>query len=312
LDVENLTHVINYGLPDDVENYTHRSGRTGRADKTGTSIAIVNLREKGKIRLIEKTIGKQFAVGVLPTGKQICEKQLLKVIDDLEKVKVNEDEIAPYMTEVYRKLDWLTKEDVIKRVVSHEFNRFSDYYRDHDEIDVPSERGGERTGRGMSSRSGRSRGDRSTKAEPGFTRFFINMGKMDNFYAKELIQLVNSKIRGKRIDIGRIDLMKNFSFFEVDEKQAPLIPKALNKAQFNGRQIAVEETRDGNVSPEKTSRRGGDFHDSHRKKEYGSGKKEYGSKKEERSSKKKEYKKDDWHQFFQSPSDEGGKKRKKK
>src|SRR5574344_244703 len=133
LDVENLTHVINYGLPDDVENYTHRSGRTGRADKTGTSIAIINLREKGKIRQIEKVLGKQFAVGEMPTGKQICEKQLFKVIDDLEKVKVNEEEIEPYMAEVYRKLDWLSKEDVIKRLVSHEFNRFLEYYRGHDE-----------------------------------------------------------------------------------------------------------------------------------------------------------------------------------
>lgn len=336
LDVENLTHVINYGLPDDVENYTHRSGRTGRADKTGTSIAIINLREKGKIRQIEKVLGKQFAVGEMPTGKQICEKQLFKVIDDLEKVKVNEEEIEPYMTEVYRKLDWLSKEDVIKRLVSHEFNRFLEYYRGHDELDIPTERSGERGSRGMSSRSGRSRGERSTKAEPGFIRFFINLGKMDNFYAKELIQMVNSKIRGKRIDIGRIDLMKNFSFFEVDEKQAPLIPKALNKAQFNGRQVVVEETKDGDApSSERSSYRSDDFHGDHKKREYGGRKKEYGERKEygekkeyggkreDRSSKKresspkksepkKEYKKDDWRQFFQTPFDEGGKKRKKK
>lgn len=122
LDVDDLTHVINYGLPDDTESYTHRSGRTGRR-KTGTSIAIINLREKGKMREIERIIGKKFIQGEMPTGKQICEKQLLKVIDELEKVKVNEDEIRDFMPDIYRKLDWLSKEDLIKRMVSLEFNR---------------------------------------------------------------------------------------------------------------------------------------------------------------------------------------------
>lgn len=141
--MDDLTHVINYGLPDDTESYTHRSGRTGRAGKTGTSIAIINLREKGKMREIERIIGKKFIAGEMPTGKQICEKQLLKVIDDLEKVKVNEEEIADFMTDIYRKLDWLSKEDLIKRMVSHEFNRFLDYYRGRDEIETAtgSERG---------------------------------------------------------------------------------------------------------------------------------------------------------------------------
>lgn len=299
LDVENLTHVINYGLPDDVENYTHRSGRTGRADKTGTSIAIVNLREKGKIRAIEKVIGKQFAVGVMPTGKQICEKQLLKVIDDLEKVKVNEEEIVSYMPDVYRKLDWLSKEDLIKRLVSHEFNRFLDYYKGHDELDIPVERGGDRGGRDSSFRS-RGR-ERSTKAEPGFTRFFINLGKMDNFYAKELIQLVNSKIRGKRIDIGRIDLMKNFSFFEVGEKQAGLITKALNKTQYNGRQVVVEEADKDNTADNGSHRGGSNSFGDRRRKDKPSKKNE-----------SKQYPKDDWRQFFDSKHEarEGRKEKK--
>lgn len=126
--------MINYGLPDDTESYTHRSGRTGRAGKTGTSIAIINLREKGKLREIERIIGKKFIAGEMPTGKQICEKQLIKVIDELEKVKVNEEEITDFMPEIYRKLEWLSKEDLIKRMVSHEFNRFLDYYRDREEI----------------------------------------------------------------------------------------------------------------------------------------------------------------------------------
>ena len=210
LDVDDLTHVINYGLPDDTESYTHRSGRTGRAGKTGTSIAIINLREKGKLREIERIIGKKFIPGEMPTGKQICEKQLIKVIDELEKVKVNEEEITDFMPEIYRKLEWLSKEDLIKRMVSHEFNRFLDYYRDREEIEVPTDSRGERN-----TRDSRERGVR--KAAPGFTRLFINLGKMDGFFPSELITLLNNNTRG-RIELGRIDLMKNFSFFEVEER----------------------------------------------------------------------------------------------
>lgn len=137
LDVNDLTHVINYGLPDDTESYTHRSGRTGRAGKTGISIAIINLREKGRMRDIEHIIKKKFEVSVLPSGKEICEQQLIKVIDDIEKVKVDEEEIATFLPAIYRKLDWLDKDDLIKRVVSLEFNRFLDYYKNAPEIEQP-------------------------------------------------------------------------------------------------------------------------------------------------------------------------------
>ena len=231
LDVDDLTHVINYGLPDDTESYTHRSGRTGRAGKTGTSIAIINLREKGKMREIERIIGKKFIPGEMPTGKQICEKQLLKVIDELEKVKVNEDEISDFMPDIYRKLDWLSKEDLIKRMVSLEFNRFLDYYRDREEIEIAT--GGER-----SAKNGE-RGGSARKAAPGFKRLFINLGKMDNFFPHELITLLNSNTRG-RIELGRIDLMQKFSFFEVEEKEAGNVVKALNRSNWNGRKVSVE------------------------------------------------------------------------
>ena len=244
LDVDDLTHVINYGLPDDTESYTHRSGRTGRAGKTGTSIAIINLREKGKLREIERIIGKKFIAGEMPTGKQICEKQLIKVIDELEKVKVNEEEITDFMPEIYRKLEWLSKEDLIKRMVSHEFNRFLDYYRDREEIETPSD--------------SRERGSR--KAAPGFTRLFINLGKMDSFFPSELISLLNSNTRG-RIELGRIDLMKNFSFFEVEEKEAQNVVKALNRANWNGRKVSVEvageEAGEGRRGSGSAERRGG-------------------------------------------------------
>ena len=232
LDVDDLTHVINYGLPDDTESYTHRSGRTGRAGKTGTSIAIINLREKGKMREIERIIGKKFIAGEMPTGKQICEKQLLKVIDDLEKVKVNEEDINDFMPEIYRKLEWLSKEDLIKRMVSHEFNRFVDYYRNREEIEVPTDSRSERAVKSRDGKSGR-------QAEPGFTRLFINLGKMDNFFPHELITLLNNNTRG-RVELGRIDLMKNFSFFEVEEKQAQNVVKALNRTNWNGRKVTVE------------------------------------------------------------------------
>ena len=252
LDVDDLTHVINYGLPDDTESYTHRSGRTGRAGKTGTSIAIINLREKGKLREIERIIGKKFIAGEMPTGKQICEKQLIKVIDELEKGKVNEEEITDFMPEIYRKLEWLSKEDLIKRMVSHEFNRFLDYYRDREEIETPTD------SRERNTRDSRERGSR--KAAPGFTRLFINLGKMDSFFPSELISLLNSNTRG-RIELGRIDLMKNFSFFEVEEKEAQNVVKALNRANWNGRKVSVEvageEAGEGRRGSGSAERRGG-------------------------------------------------------
>lgn len=185
LDVDNLTHVINYGLPDDTESYTHRSGRTGRAGKTGTAIAVINMREKGKVRETERIISKKFEQGTLPSGKQICEKQLIKVIDDIEKVKVNEEEIADFMPAIYRKLEWLNKEDIIKRMVSLEFNRFLEYYRDAEEIEIPTEGRNERRGKESGARTRGGAGKGSNRAEPGFTRIFINMGKADNFYPNQ-------------------------------------------------------------------------------------------------------------------------------
>lgn len=240
LDVDDLTHVIHYGLPDDTESYNHRSGRTGRAGKTGTSIAIMNLREKGKMREIERIISKKFIPGEMPTNKQICEKQLLKVIDDVEKVKVNEEEIADYMPSIYRKLEWLDKEDIIKRMVSLEFNRFLEYYRDREEIEIPTEnRGGERSTGYERRDRGSSSEKMSRKAEPGFTRMFISLGKVDNFYPAQLIDLVNKNLQ-RRVKLGRIDLMRSFSFFEVEERQAQAVLKGLNNLAFNGRKVTVE------------------------------------------------------------------------
>ena len=238
LDVDSLTHVINYGLPDDIESYTHRSGRTGRAGKTGISIAIINLREKGKMREIERIIKKKFEVSELPTGKEICEQQLIKVIDDIEKVKVSEEEIETFLPGVYRKLDWLSKEDLIKRVVSLEFNRFLDYYKNAPEIEQP--KANDKKAETKESRKG-DKEKVGRKAEKGYTRLFLNLGKTDGFYTNQIIDLVNRNLKKERIQIGRIDLMQNFSFFEVIQEQAPQVIKALNKVVLSGgRKVCVE------------------------------------------------------------------------
>ena len=242
LDVDDLTHVINYGLPDDNEVYTHRSGRTGRAGKTGISIAIINLREKGKMRDIEKAIGKTFYVGTLPSGKAICEQQLIKVIDDIEKVKVDEEEIEDFLPGVYRKLEWLNKEDVIKRVVSMMFNRFLSYYKNAPEIEQPSSRERQKKERERERKT--ERGERSRKAEKGYARLFLNLGKTDGFFPNQIIDMINHSVRHERVEIGRIDIMQNFSFFEVLEKQAPLVMRELNKLSVNGRKVNVELSQD--------------------------------------------------------------------
>lgn len=255
LDVEDLTHVINYGLPDDVENYTHRSGRTGRAGKRGTSISIIHLREKGKVRIIEKVIGKKFEVGTLPEPQEICTKQLYKVMDELERIEVNDTEIAPFMPEIYRKLDWLTKEDLIKRIVSREFGHFLRYYADAPVIEQPTGRDakdGSGKADGRSRRERRKGGSEGThQAEEGYTRLFINLGKRDNFYAREIINLVNRHVRGAKVEIGRIDLTNNCSFFEVPDADAPLVLSKMKRVKVGDRKVVVDhaERTDGQSAP---------------------------------------------------------------
>lgn len=233
LDVDDLTHVINYGLPDDIESYTHRRGRTGRAGKTGISISICHVREKGKIRNIERVINKKFEKGEMPTGNEICAKQLFNLVDQIEKVKVNEEEIAELMPQIYRKLEWLDKEDIIKRIVSLEFNRMIDYYKDADEIETVDEKSSRKE------RAERGENGKHHQAEEGFVRFFINFGKTDRMNVNQLIELINRCVPGK-VRIGRIDLMEKFSFFEVEEKEARRVEKSMNGYELEGRRISVE------------------------------------------------------------------------
>lgn len=311
LDVNDLTHVINYGLPDDTESYTHRSGRTGRAGKTGISIAIVNLREKGRMREIERIINKKFTIGSLPSGKEICEQQLIKVIDDIEKVKVNEEEIESFLPGIYRKLEWLSKEDLVKRVVSMEFNRFLEYYKNAPEIEEPKA-GGDKRGDSKDRKSrGSDRQKTARKAEEGYERLFLNMGKTDGFYANQIIELINRNLKKERIQIGRIDLMQNFSFFEVAEEQAPMVIKALNKASVNGRKVSVEVAGENNGKSDKGGRkRGKSTAEAEERPARGGRKKaateEPAKKKAKPSREERGYteargpkKKDDWMKFFQ-------------
>lgn len=244
LDVDDLTHVINYGLPDDVENYTHRSGRTGRAGKKGTSISIIHSREKFKVRNIEKIIGKEFVDGTLPTPEEICKKQLFKTMDDIMKADVDEDLIAPYMPEINRQFDYVDKEDIIKKMVSITFGKFLDYYKNAPEIVKPTTRGrdkseqGDRNGRGGKGTRDRKRGPR--QAEAGYRRLFINLGKQDGFYPGEVMQFINKHIHGHQ-EVGHIDLLQKFSYIEVPEGDAQRVMRALDGTAYKDREVRCND-----------------------------------------------------------------------
>ena len=320
LDVDDLTHVINYGLPDDVENYTHRSGRTGRAGKRGTSISIIHLREKGKVRIIEKVIGKKFEAGTHPEPQEICTKQLYKVMDELERIEVNDTEIAPFLPEIFRKLEWLTKEDLIKRIVSREFGHFLRYYADAPVIEQPADRKGSDDDTRKSRRERRKGAEGGHQAEEGYTRLFINLGKRDNFYAREIINLVNRYVKGGKVEIGRIDLTNNCSFFEVPNEDADLVLSKMKRVKVGDRKVVVDHAdrvegqpngrRSSNRRAEKPERRRGErrtFAEAadpramkqQWKKEKKSKRKD-ASKSADYTPAKQSRKKDDWRQFFES------------
>lgn len=316
LDVDDLTHVINFGMPDDTESYTHRSGRTGRAGKKGTSIAIIHTRERHKVRAVEKIIGKEFVAGKIPSPQEICTKQLYKVMDEIVKVDVDDEQIAPFMEEINRHFEFIDKEDIIKKIVSQAFGRFLAYYADAPEIDVTpekkagkgarGEKNGGRTGAGPASRR---------KAERGYRRLFINLGKTDGFYPGEVMQFVNRHVQGRQ-DIGHIDLLDKFAYIEVPEQDARKVMDALNGTRYRGREVRCNEADDRGGKPagrgEKSSARG----------ERRSGKAPQGFEQYEKKSKRRNEaadstqqpksrrgqrgemrmesgRKDDWRQFFQ-------------
>lgn len=239
LDVDDLTHVINYGLPDDTAVYTHRSGRTGRAGKTGVSVAIIHSREKGKLREIEKKIGKTFERKEVPTPTHIIEKQLYNLADKIERVEVNEDEIAKYLPGVSRKLSWLSGEDLLKRVLSLEFNRLLEYYKDAPNIDYIDEKPAKTKKNERNAPRNDKEKDRRT-AERGMARVYINVGKRDGFYAGNLIDMINKNVPGQRVDVGRIDLLPSYSLFDVAKNDARRLVQSLKGADFLGKRLYCE------------------------------------------------------------------------
>lgn len=256
LDVNDLTHVINYNLPDDPEIYIHRSGRTGRAGKKGISVTLIHLREKGKLRQVEKKVNKTFIQKAVPSGKEICEKQLFSLIDKMEKIEVNETEIGQFMPVIYKKLSWLEREDLIKRFVSLEFNRFLKYYENAPDINVDESRHSDRDfesaengKRGKRSRNDRfergGRNERGGRKRGGyeFSRFFFNLGKKNGINKRKIIDLVNEHLPAKSVEIGDIEVMKNFSFFEVDKRYEKQIMKAFSNANYKGQKMGIDLAR---------------------------------------------------------------------
>ena len=240
LDVDDLTHVINFGLPDDIENYTHRSGRTGRAGKKGTSISIVHSKEKHKIRNIEKEIGKQFVEQAIPKAEDICKKQLYKVMDEIVKTDVDDEEIAPFMQDISRYFEYIDKEEIIKKIVSMEFGKFLAYYADAPEIEAVSK---EERGKRKEEKPQTDRQKRMNKAQPGYTRLFINLGKRDGFYPGELMQTLNRYVGGRQ-EVGHIDLLDTISYFEVPQKDAVKVMTQLTGIRYHGRQVRCNSEDD--------------------------------------------------------------------
>jgi ATP-dependent RNA helicase DeaD len=237
IDVDNVTHVINYELPDDVENYTHRSGRTARAGKSGISIAIISGRDTGKIRQIERVIGKKFTKVEVPDGFAVCEKQLFGLVHKVHNVTVNEEQIEPYLERIFEEFAEMSKEEIIKRFASLEFNQFLEYYQDAPDLNVKEERrtiseGGERRG-AVGGAGGK------------FTRLFINLGSVDDFTRGDMLRYLcdTSGVRGNKI--GRIDLKGVYSFFEVENDVVEKFQETFKKADYNGRSVRIEMSQDG-------------------------------------------------------------------
>ena len=236
LDVDDLTHVVNFGLPDDIENYTHRSGRTGRAGKKGTSISIVHSREKHKIRAIEKVIGKQFVQAEIPSAEEICKKQLYKVMDQIVKTDVDDEEIAPFMQDISRYFEYIDKDELIKKIVSLEFGKFLAYYADAPEI--------EKVDTSKEKKPQTDKQKLQNKAAKGYKRLFINLGKRDGFYPGELMQMLNRFVGGRQA-VGHIDLLDTISYFEVPEKDAKKVMIQLTGIRFKGRQVRCNDADEG-------------------------------------------------------------------
>ena len=254
IDVDDISHVINYNLPDELEVYTHRSGRTGRMDKSGVSISIVNYKEKSKIPQIEKIIQKKCEKLQVPGGEEICKKQLFHFINRMEHAEVDEDQIAPFMKTVNKKLEWMSKEQIIKHFVSLEFNRLLEYYKGAGDLNEKAESkdkpvNKEDTGK----RNGKDQG----KGKNGYTRFFINVGKKQGLAPKNIIGMINDQTKDRKIKIGDIEMKDNFSFFEVGTKHTDKVLTSMHNNNYRGKRLKVEVAGDkkGERKKEKTKKK---------------------------------------------------------
>ncbi|MEE4115914.1 MAG: C-terminal helicase domain-containing protein [Marinilabiliaceae bacterium] len=226
LDVSDLSHIINYNLPDDPEVYIHRSGRTGRAGKHGISISITHSREGRRIKELEKIVGKPFKYLQIPGGREICETRLLNLIDRVEKVKVDESQIASFLPAIYKKLSWLDREELIKHFVSVEFNRFLEYYKDAGDLNVMPEKGRD---------AGKKKQGKTT-----FTRMYINLGNKVGMNPSHLIGLINEALNRNDVEIGKIDVQRNFSFFEIDRDYDQETLKAFENTVYEDTRINID------------------------------------------------------------------------
>lgn len=241
LDVNDLTHVINYNLPDDTANYTHRSGRTGRAGRTGISVAIIHVKEQYKIKEIEKRIKKKFTRCQIPTGAEICNKQLLKLVDEVSTVQVDHEQIDPLYKEVAAQFDQMDREELIKKFLSLEFNRFLEYYKNAPDLNV---RDTARAGKGKRERP--NEGARYSNRNQQFTRFFINVGRRDGLMPQRLIGTINDVPGGGRIKVGKIEIMRNSSLMEADSRFIPQVLSAFQHLMVNGKPVSIEVAKGGN------------------------------------------------------------------
>lgn len=242
IDVSDVTHVINYNLPDDIENYTHRSGRTARAGKKGESLVLINTRELGKIRQIERTIRTTFTVGNVPNAKEICEIQLLKLADKVISTEVKEDEIEEFLPIIMREFDGLSKEEVVKKFISAEFNRFIDYYERAGDLNASTSRDRGDRDDFNEDRGSRNR-DRGPRRDEGKTRFFVSLGKRDGLNPGGLLRVICDSTGLRSENIGKIDILASFSFFEADDELADKILSNVNGTEYEGHKVSVEITK---------------------------------------------------------------------
>jgi len=238
LDVNNLTHVINYNLPDQIEYYTHRSGRTGRAGKNGISIAIIHSREKNKIREIEKISGIKFKQEPVPNGEEICSTQLMSLTDKIVNIHVDDKQIEPFLEEIYHKFEHLSREEIIKHFVAAEFNRFLNYYKNAKDINISESKRDKKS-------------VRERRRNTSFTRLFLNVGKKENLTPLRLIGIINNALDSGNVEIGKIEILKSFSFFEIETSAVEKLAKTIKNQSFEGRDLSVEIA---NARPEYTGK----------------------------------------------------------